>query len=417
MFHFLRQIYSSFKRSKDAKTVFANFGYLSFLQIAGYAFPLITMPYLARVIGVEGFGKVSFAAAIIVWIQTIADWGFNLTATRDVAQNRENKIVVSQIFSNVFWARCILTFLSGCILFLLVLFVPLFRNNFLVIFTTFLMVPGHILFPEWFFQAIEKMKYTTIFNLILKFLFTISVFLFIKEKHDYYIQPLLTSLGYVCCGICALYLILHKWGFRIYKPQWDSIFTTIKQSTDIFINSLMPNLYNSFSVLLLGFWGGSSANGIYDGGNKFPTIFYNLQSVLSRAFYPFLSRRQDKHCLFAKISIGSAVTGAILLVILSPIIIKYMLGEEFEKSVIVMQILSFSTIFLALSYTYGTNKLIIQHKEKPLRNLTFFSSIIGMCIAIPLVYFYSYIGAAITVIISRGFLGIGAYWLSKKYNN
>ena len=73
--------------SKDGKTVFANFGYLSLLQIAGYVFPLITMPYLARVIGADGFGKIAFASAIVVWIQTISDWGFNLTATRDVAQN------------------------------------------------------------------------------------------------------------------------------------------------------------------------------------------------------------------------------------------------------------------------------------------------------------------------------------------
>ena len=81
--------------SKDGKTVFANFGYLSLLQIAGYVFPLITMPYLARVIGTEGFGKIAFASAVVVWFQTVADWGFNLTATRDVAQHRDDKEKVS----------------------------------------------------------------------------------------------------------------------------------------------------------------------------------------------------------------------------------------------------------------------------------------------------------------------------------
>ena len=85
--------------SKDGKIVFTNFGYLSLLQIAGYVFPLITMPYLARVIGADGFGKIAFASAIVVWIQTISDWGFNLTATRDVAQSRNDKDKVSHIFS------------------------------------------------------------------------------------------------------------------------------------------------------------------------------------------------------------------------------------------------------------------------------------------------------------------------------
>lgn len=168
--------------SKEGRTVFANFGYLSLLQVAGYVFPLISMPYLARVIGAEGFGKIAFASAIVVWIQTISDWGFNLTATRDVAQNRNNKELVSRIFSNVLWARSVLTLLSGIILLLVVLLVPYLRENADIIFVTFLLVPGYILFPEWFFQAIEKMKYTTFFNLFLKLVFTVAVFVFNIES-------------------------------------------------------------------------------------------------------------------------------------------------------------------------------------------------------------------------------------------
>lgn len=400
--------------SKEGRTVFANFGYLSLLQVAGYVFPLISMPYLARVIGAEGFGKIAFASAIVVWIQTISDWGFNLTATRDVAQNRNNKELVSRIFSNVLWARSVLTLLSGIILLLVVLLVPYLRENADIIFVTFLLVPGYILFPEWFFQAIEKMKYTTFFNLFLKLVFTVAVFVFIHKREDYLMQPLLTTIGYLLCGIGALYLIFKKWGYSLYKPQWGEIFKTIRNSTDVFINNLMPNLYNSFSVMLLGFFGGSTANGIYDGGNRFPSIFYQFQSVLSRVFYPFLSRRPDKHSFYAKLNIVSALVGSVILVLISPLIIKIMLGDEFEKSVVVMQILSFSVVFLAMGYTYGTNFLIINHKEKPLRNLTFISSIVGMCVSVPLVYYFSYIGAAVTVLLCRGLLGVGSYVLAKR---
>lgn len=400
--------------SKDGRTVFANFGYLSLLQVAGYVFPLISMPYLARVIGANGFGKIAFASAIVVWIQTISDWGFNLTATRDVAQNRSNKELVSRIISNVLWARSVLTLLSGLILLVVVMLVPYLRENADVIFVTFLLVPGHILFPEWFFQAIEKMKYTTFFNLFLKLIFTVAVFVFIHKREDYLIQPLLTTIGYLLCGIGALYLIFKKWGYTLYKPQRTEIYKTIRNSTDVFINNLMPNLYNSFSVMLLGFFGGSTANGIYDGGNRFPVIFYQFQSVLSRAFYPFLSRRPDKHSFYAKLNIVSALIGAVFLILLSPLVIKIMLGDEFEKSVVVMQILSFSVVFLAMGYTYGTNFLIINHKERPLRNLTFISSIIGMCVSVPLVYYFSYIGAAVTVLLCRGLLGVGSYVLAKR---
>lgn len=401
-------------KSKDGKTVFANFGYLSLLQIAGYIFPLITMPYLARVIGVEGFGKISFASSIIVWFQTIADWGFNLTATRDVAKNREDKEKVSRIFSNVLWARCFLMVISGILLLIATFSIPYLRENAAIIIITFLLIPGHILFPDWFFQAIEKMKYTTIFNLIIKFIFTIAVFIFIRKKEDYLIQPILTTIGYIICGIAAQYLILSRWGYVLYRPQSKEIFSTIKNSTDVFINTLMPNLYNSFSVILLGFWGGASANGIYDGGNKLPSIATQFQTVLSRAFYPFLSRRPDKHGFYTKLNISLAIIASILLIITAPWIVKIILGPAFDNSIIVMQILSSSVIFLALDNIYGTNYLIIHHKEKPLRNLTFISSIVGMFMAIPLVYYFKYIGAALTVLTCRIFLGIGsfalAYW-------
>lgn len=410
IFKFVQRI----QNSKDGRVLASNFGYLSLLQIAGYIFPLITMPYLARVVGAEGFGKIAFASAIIVWVQTISDWGFNLTATRDVAQHREDKEVVSRIFSNVFWARCFLTLAVGILLAILILIVPYLRENALIIFVTFLLVPGHILFPEWFFQALEKMKYTTIFNLLIKLFFTIAVFIFIRDKEDYFIQPLLTSAGYLLCGICAFYLILKKWGFRLFKPNWTDVFSTIKKSTDVFLNNLMPNLYNSFSIMLLGFFCGSVANGIYDGGNKFPTIFYQLQSVLSRCFFPFLSRRPNKHHIYARLNIGISLLGVLLLIVCAPWIIRWILGPEFEQSVGVMRILSCSIVFLAMSYTYGTNYLIILHKEKQLRNLTIVASLIGMCAAIPLVYYFSYIGAAITVLLCRGLLGVGSYILAKK---
>ena len=130
----IRDKLNRIRQSKDGKVLVENFAYLSLLQVAGYAFPLITMPYLARVIGVEGFGRIAFASAIMVWIQTVADWGFNYTATRDVAKNREDKDKVSDIFSRVLWARCLLMFLSFVLLVLLVLLIPKFRENTAVIF-------------------------------------------------------------------------------------------------------------------------------------------------------------------------------------------------------------------------------------------------------------------------------------------
>jgi PST family polysaccharide transporter len=227
MSNFISKI-SSIRRNPEAKTVASNFMWLSALQVAGYVFPLITMPYLARVIGVDGFGKIAFAAAIMVWIQTIVNWGFNLTAIRDAAQNRDNKETLSEIFSNILWSRFFLAGISFFILLGLIATIPAFGEAWDIILISFLMIPGLIIFPEWYFQAIERMKYITILNVVTKLLFTLMVFIFVKEPSDYILQPLFMSLGYLFSGIVSLYIILGRWGIELHRPRYSHIINTIK---------------------------------------------------------------------------------------------------------------------------------------------------------------------------------------------
>lgn len=410
----IKDILNRVRGSKDGKVLVENFAYLSLLQVAGYIFPLITMPYLARVIGVEGFGKIAFAAAIMVWIQTIADWGFNYTATRDVAKNREDKDKVSDIFSRVFWARCLLMLVSFVFLLILVMCIPTFRNNAAVIFVTFLMTPGQIMFPDWFFQAVERMKYITMLNLLSKLLFTVLVFIFIKDKDDYILQPLFVSLGFVLSGVIAMYYILIKWKVKLRFVSLCSILYTIKSSTDVFINNLVPNLYNSFSTVILGFVGGDIATGKLDAGSRFVNISQQFLVVFSRTFYPFLSRKIDKHSFYAKVNVLFSVSISIILFCLAPILIRMFFTEEFNDSIIILRIMSVSILFIALNSIYGVNYLIIKGYEKELRKITTMYSILGFLISIPLIYFFNYIGAAITITFTRGIMSIATMICAKS---
>lgn len=400
-------------KSKDGKVLASNFGYLMLLQIAGYIFPLITIPYLARVIGVEGFGKIAFAAAVVVWFQTVADWGFNYTATRDIARNRDNHEKISEIFSNVLWARILLMLLSFILLMIAIATIPYFKENQTILLVTFLLIPGHILFPDWFFQAMEKMKFITIFNLGSKALFTAFVFIFIKEKSDFILQPLFITLGYAVSGLFSMYIVVVKWKVKILPPKPTAIYSTIKNSTDVFINNIMPNLYNSFSIVLLGFYGGSISTGLLDAGSKFIRIVQQFITVISRVFFPFLSRRSEKHGVFIKINLSVSIAATIILFCLAPIIIKLFFTEEFHQAVPVLQIMSFSIVFLALSNAYGVNYMIIQGYEKELRNITFLISLVGFIISFPLIYFYDFIGAAITITLTRGVLGISIMYKAR----
>ena len=237
-------------RTKDGKVIVANFGYLSLLQIANYIFPLITVPYVSRVIGVEGYGKIAFAAAVVVWFQASADWGFNYSAMRDVAQNRNDEKKISEVFSNVLWGRILLMLASYAILAVFVFSIPKFREAADIIFVTSLMLIGHVAYPSWFFQATERMKFNTILNVSAKFLFTIAVFVFIKKPSDYILQPLFTSLGFIVSGFVAMYIIVIRWKVKLVWVSLNAVWKTITDSFSIFINSFAPNLYNSLTTII-----------------------------------------------------------------------------------------------------------------------------------------------------------------------
>lgn len=392
-------------KSKDSRALASNFGYLMLLQIAGYVFPLLTIPYLARVIGVEGFGKIAFAAAVIVWFQTVTDWGFNYTATRDVAQNRDDPEKVSEIFSNVLWARMLLMLLSFGLLLMTIATIPYFQENRTILLLTFLLVPGHVLFPDWFFQAMERMKYITIFNLVSKALFTAMVFVFINDKDDFILQPIFMSAGYLICGFFAMYLVVVKWQVRVRAPCWRQIRVTIKDSTDVFINNIMPNLYNSFSVVLLGIYGGSASNGLLDAGRKFVEIGQQLLIMISRVFFPFLSRKINKHNLYLRLQMSLSVILFVVFSTAAPLIIDVFFTPEFAPAVLVLQIMSLSIVFSSLTNSYGINYMIIKGHERLLRNITGIVSMVGFVLAFPLIHYLDYIGAAITIALTRVLLG------------
>jgi PST family polysaccharide transporter len=402
------------RKSKDGKILMANFLSLSVLQVTVYIFPLITLPYLARVIGVDTFGEIAFASAIIMYFQTIVDWGFNFTATRDIARNRNNIHKISEIFCNVIGAKLLL--LLGCtiIFTICIYFIPYLFEKRLLLWITYLYIPGHILFPDWFFQAMEKMKYITIMNVFSKLLFTVLVFLVIKNKEDYIFQPLLVALGFFMSGCISLWFVFHKFNIQFIFPSLLNIRNHIRNSWNMFISLLLPNLYTNFSVILLGAYGENIATGIYSGGKKFIDLSDQFMQVLSRTFFPFLARRIDKHHLYVKISGTISIVMGIVLFISSNLIVKIFYTDEFSSSSTVIRIMAISPFFLFLMNTYGINYLVLKNKENILRNIILYCSIGGFLFAWAAVTQFGYIGVAITITSVWGIRGLLTWFYATR---
>lgn len=398
-------------KEKDFGKLLENFLSLSSLQIASYIFPLITIPYLARVIGVERFGEIAFANAIIIYFQTLVDFGFNYTGTRDAAKNKNDNLKLSEIFSAIFWTKFVLIVLSFFLLIVLLLLINSLYSMRLLLIVSFCLVPCYAISSEWLFQGLEKMKYITVLNLIAKLLFTLLIFLFIKEEKDYILQPVFTAAGFLLSGLIGLYIIIKKFKIKLLNPSFAVIKRSLNEGVDVFINQLFPNLYNSFSILLLGFFEGAYATGIFDAAAKFFNIAQQLIVVISRSFFPYLSRNIKAHSYYSRLNLLISIAIAAFLFVFSPEIIKTFYTNDFIEAVGILRILSFSIFFIALISVYGTNFMIIQGYERFLRNITIKSSIIGFCMAWPLIYNYGLIGTAITIVITRGIFGI---WITLK---
>lgn len=408
------KLYSKIKQSKNAKTLASNFIYLSLLKGVSFLFPLITLPYLAKVIGADLFGAIAFAASVMVIVETITDWGFNFTATRDVAVNRDNPEVVSEIFSQVLYARLLLTVLCFCGLLTIIEFTPSLQEYRTLMILTFLYIPGNILFPQWLFQAFEKMRYITILTLIAKCIFTVLVFIVIKNQSDYIFEPLLTACGYLASGIIAQFIIYRSFKIKLRRPNLKDIALRLKSSNDMFISLLLPNLYTNFSTIILKVYCGDFATGIYNGGQKFSNIMDQLTGILSRTFFPFLARHKEKHHLYVLISGSIALAASLIMFFGAQLFVDIFLTDEFKDAVIVMRIFAISPIFLFLMNTYGTNYLVIIGKENILRNIILAVSLLGFILTWYLTPKYSYIGAATTVTVVWGIRGLLTYYFANK---
>lgn len=392
--------------NKEAKTLLENFFSLSILQIASYIFPLITLPYLSRTIGIDGFGEIGFALSIVMYFETITVFGFNYTAVRDISKNKGDIKQVSYIFSTTMVAKGLLMIVSFIILCLLLYIIPTLRDKMPIILYTFLIVPANVLFPDWFFQGIEKMKYITFLNFTSRTIFTLMVFIVIKDKADYIYQPILNSLGMFISGIISLYYIRKKLKIQFIVPSVKDLWMTIKKSSDMFLSLFFPNLYTNFSISLLGMTKGIGEVGILSCGKKFIDLSEQAFGIFSRTFFPFLARRKDKHTIYSRFTFILSVFASIILYLFADILVRLFYTPDFIPSATIIRIMSVSPIFLNLMNTYGINYLVLHNKENILRNIIIFCSLGGFILTWIFTTKYGSIGVAITITVVWGLRGI-----------
>jgi PST family polysaccharide transporter len=246
---------------EDKRRLIGNFFSLSVLQAVNYVLPLVTLPYLIRVLGAEKFGLVIFAQAFLQYFVIFTDYGFNLSATREISLHREDSDKVAGIYSAVMTIKILLMVLAFAVLTVLVLSFPKFRGAWPVYMMTSGMLVGHVLFPVWFFQGLERMKFITVINFLARLVFTVSIFLVIRRPSDYLYVPLLNSLGFLLAGLLAIWVVLSRFNISVRKPALAEISYHLRSGWHIFVSTLSVSFYKTNSIFVLGLFASEAVVG------------------------------------------------------------------------------------------------------------------------------------------------------------
>lgn len=411
-----------FQINEPNKVLFKNFTSLSFLQISNYIFPLITLPYLVRVLGPEKYGLINFAAAFTGYFTILTDYGFNLSATQEISINRDDKQKVSEIFSSVISIKILFFLLSSLIFLMIVLFIPVFNENMILFFVTFLGVLGTTMFPSWLYQGVEKMKYILSINLSARIIITILVFIMIKSESDYLKLAALNTIGQFSIGVVGIRLAFKKLKIKYFFPNPELIKTQLKNGLSLFLSTISINLYTTSNIFILGLFAPLNVVGYFSAADKIRMACQSILSPMSQSVFPFVNKllsesyerfiNFNKKLLKIAFTIGAFIS--ILLFIFAAPIVRIVLGNEYQSSILVLKIIAWLPLVIFLSNVLGIQTMLPLNKQKSFAIILFVAAAINLILSFILVPKYFEIGTSISVLFTEMFVTIAFLVFIKK---
>ena len=361
---------------------------------------------MVKTLGVDYFGLLAFATAMITYFAILTDYGFNITATKEISMNRDDKQKVIEIFSSVYIIKIFLLLLSLVLLSLIVFSVDKFAEHWEIYFLTFGTVIGQFLFPIWFFQGVEQMKYITYLNLIAKSIFTIAIFVFVQEPSDLYLVPLFFSLGAIIAGTISLYIVSTHFQIRFKFQTFNTIQSYLIEGWYVFLSRFYVSMYTSTNLILLGLFTNNVVVGYYAIAEKIVLAIAGIFEPLNQTLYPYLARKYKENFDFFVVLLKRI---ALLFIIVASIFV--LLSEYFIEALVHLVHGSYETtiifllsIFLlrVLSYPYGgllSNSLIIMQETKnyiKVMNLTVLLNFLLVPISI---YYFDALGLIVAFLV------------------
>jgi len=340
------------------KVIFHNFSFITLLQIYLMLVPLITYPYLIRVLGAELYGYVITAQVIASYFSVIVDFSFKRVSAKHISIHREDPRMLSEIMSTVFFVRFILWIVSLVFFLGLICFVDVFEKHFLLFLFSFGITFNELLFPQFFYQGIEKMKSITFINIIIRTIFLVLIFIFVTEQKDYYYVPLFSAIGYLIGGGISFYIMKYKYHLSFIKPKKTKIKIYVKEALPLFYTSIICTIKDKFSYIIVANVIGMSEVTIYDLGSKLVRLISKPSGIISMVLFPRIAKDRDVKLFKKGMLISTGVT--LMFVILVNVFLEYIVGFFMNESIDLFSIRLFliAPIFLSIGGSISSNLMV-----------------------------------------------------------
>lgn len=386
------------------------------VHFANYLFPLITVPYLARVLGPKEWGLLAFTQAFGGYINLLVEYGFGLSATRQVAQSRDSLRRRAELLAGVLGAKGVLTLLAIALAGMVGGFIPAFRDHPQVLWAGVFWALATAYSPMWYFQGLERMRLVASLEVGAKALVLVFIFLWVKGPDDTWKVLALQGGASLLSTLLALYLAYREVPLVLPKPQ--GVLEALRLGWSMFVFRSAVSLYTLGNTFVLGLFAPPQVVGYYAGAEKISKAFLGLLSPVSQALYPRLSHLARSAPLeaarLARMGLVWMGLGGVALGVgvwaSAPLLVKIFLGEGYEAAIWPLRILAFLVPLIALSNVLGIQWMLPMGMDRPFNVIIVGAGLANLFLAVLLAPRLFHVGMALAVVASELLVTAGM-WL------
>ncbi len=391
------------------------------IQFANYVLPLVTVPYLSRVLGPASWGLFAMAQAFAMYGGLVVEYGFIYYGTRRIA-TADGEDEIANIVAGVTGAKALLSILVLIGAFASYFFVPLFYQHPLLLWTAVVAEIARASLPNYYFYGVKRITAASMLDISTRLAAAAGIFIFVHGPQDAWRVFALQVAGGAAAFIVGHWLIYVQHAPRL--PRFREARRMLREAGDMFLFRSAHNIYVFGNAFVLGLFASPQAVGYYAGAEKINSAAVGLLSPLSTALYPHAAglvktslpkaARLTTLSLYAMGAISALLTATMWFA--SPLIVRLILGPKYAPSVGVLNILAFRIPVVAWTTVLGFQWLLALRLEKPFQKITLVALCANLLLAIAFAPRFTFNGMAWAVVISQSVAAIGIYLVLHRRN-